>query len=399
MENLPDFFTKSIYLAGTNTKQFVGSKLRNWREDALELLEEFGYDGVVIIPEDNPEGSYHFPSSIDEKPQYLEQITWEQKWLNSVDAIVCWLPRSIPDNIGLASNVEVARYLTSGKLFAGSYPVGKDSDRNNYLKTIFQIENIVWYTELRECIKAALNFVGSGSTRTGTEREIPLKIWQHPSFKKWKTKLDSDFLDCELQSIKILYSFTASESKELFFWIAQPKILINKEDKRVKDNEFVVGRTDLCTTVVYTNDVDKLEDVSVVLVKEFRTATSGYVYEFPSGSVENASKDYASHALREFAEETGIEFDEPEKITVEEVGNLQCVSTLSAHKNHVYKIGVSSEVMQEIIDLTKGKTFGVEEDTERTYVEVKTIKEILDNSLLDWSMFGVLAKALFSITK
>lgn len=154
-ENLPNFITKSIYLAGTNAKNFVGSRLVNWRESVISMLEDFGYDGVVIIPEDNPDGSYKFPNSIEEKDRYLKQIEWEQKCLNSADAIIFWLPRSIPDNIGLASNFELAEYIDSGKIFVGSYPTDKDTDtdRNNYFKAIFKLKNISWYTRLDDCVR------------------------------------------------------------------------------------------------------------------------------------------------------------------------------------------------------------------------------------------------------
>jgi hypothetical protein len=69
------------------------------------------------------------------------------------------------------------------------------------------------------------------------------------------------------------------------------------------------------------------------------------------------------------------------------------LSTLSAHKAHLFSIELTPEEL-EYLESLKGKTFGVEEDTEKTYVEIKTVKEILNDELLDWSMMGMILSIL-----
>jgi hypothetical protein len=69
------------------------------------------------------------------------------------------------------------------------------------------------------------------------------------------------------------------------------------------------------------------------------------------------------------------------------------VATLSAHRCHLYKLELDEEQMNKIKE-QEGIVHGVEEDTERTYVEVFTVKEILSNNLLDWSNIGQILSVL-----
>lgn len=47
----------------------------------------------------------------------------------------------------------------------------------------------------------------------------------------------------------------------------------------------------------------------------------------------------------------------------------------------------------EELAITK-QTFGVDEDSEKTYVEVKTLREILENDEVDWSMIGMILNGI-----
>ena len=45
-------------------------------------------------------------------------------------------------------------------------------------------------------------------------------------------------------------------------------------------------------------------------------------------------------------------------------------------------------------DAASGRHHGVEADTERTYVEVRTVRELLARPLTDWSNLGMIFAAL-----
>lgn len=132
----------------------------------------------------------------------------------------------------------------------------------------------------------------------------------------------------------------------------------------------------------------------IVIIKEFRSPVrnkEGYVYELPSGSIELKGKA-VEQSFKEFEEETGVKLKNPKSAIL--IKERQCVSTFSSHTNTVYSYELSEEEIDKIGKDTKGKCFGIEEDTEMTYVEIQTVKEILDQNLLDWSMLGVLFEVI-----
>jgi len=68
---------------------------------------------------------------------------------------------------------------------------------------------------------------------------------------------------------------------------------------------------------------------------------------------------------------------------------------LSTHHAHLYAAELTGGEMAQAVALAKsGETFGLEEDTERTYVEVRTLREMVYTELVDWSMLGMIFKAL-----
>ena len=76
-EEMPETFTKSIFLAGPTPRN--KEEVDSWRPDALSILEDKGYDGVVFIPE---------PRDGEFKHNYDDQVSWEEKHLNIADCIV-----------------------------------------------------------------------------------------------------------------------------------------------------------------------------------------------------------------------------------------------------------------------------------------------------------------------
>ncbi|MFD1049798.1 hypothetical protein ACFQ1S_31830, partial [Kibdelosporangium lantanae] len=106
--------------------------------------------------------------------------------------------------------------------------------------------------------------------------------------------------------------------------------------------------------------------------------------ELPGGGVISGTP--AEQAVAEMAEETGIKLA-PERFRPHQV--RQVLATLLAHRQHVFTVELTAD---EIAFARENPgPHGIVEDSERTYVEVRTYGEILASELVDWSTLGVLA--------
>jgi 8-oxo-dGTP pyrophosphatase MutT (NUDIX family) len=130
----------------------------------------------------------------------------------------------------------------------------------------------------------------------------------------------------------------------------------------------------------------KLEDSKVVIVKEFRTPAAtedGFVRELVGGSSKKVEHPEVV-AAEEVLEETGFAVD-PGRLKYHQARQL--CATLSSYKSHFYSVELTDEEI-EWFESQKGIVHGVEEDTERTFIEVFSIKELVDNPNMDWVVMG-----------
>ena len=98
---------KSIFLAGPTPR---GEGVDSWRTMACEKLQEFGFEGVVYVPE---------YSTWKPKADYVDQAMWEREALISSTVILFWIPRSLPDMPAFTTNVEFGYWLHTGKVLYG----------------------------------------------------------------------------------------------------------------------------------------------------------------------------------------------------------------------------------------------------------------------------------------
>lgn len=375
-EDFPVSYTKSIFLAGPTPRS---SEVKSWRPEALRLLKASGYDGVVFVPETLEGGN---------SPNYPDQISWENEGLNRADCILFWVPRDLLTMPAFTTNHEHGEWFKSGKVVLGA-PV--NAPKMPYLqhKAFQQFEPQA--STLENTIKAALEMIGEGALRNGGECQVPLYIWRTSSFQAWydAQKKAGNRLD----GAKVVWTFRVGPKKEVvFFWALHVNIYIASEN-RYKNNEVVISRPDIYTMVMYRQG-RTLMDSTVVLVREFRspaTTADGFIWESPSGSSEQ-DLDPLELVAREVQEETGLKIDKS-RIIIH--SSRQMPSTLSAHKAHVFFV----EITEEELDLLRkqaGIAHGAVADTERTYVEIRTVKEILENDLVDWSMLGMILSVLVS---
>jgi 8-oxo-dGTP pyrophosphatase MutT (NUDIX family) len=377
---MPQSFSKSLFLAGPSSRN--KEEVPSWRPDAIKLLDDMGFDGIVFVPEGSDGGF---------KLDYDDQVGWEEKYLNACDCILFWIPRDLsPDSKGhpkmaaLTTNVEFGAWADSGKIVLGA---PEEAEKVSYLKHYAEKYNVPISDTLTDTLRSAMDKLGEGAERRGGERYIPLFIWKLPSFQSWyKAQTGAGNV---LETARLLYTFRPRFKDFVFLWVLQVNIYVSSED-RYKSNEFVLSRPDISSVCLWfnTDGSNGIFDDLVVLIKEFRSPAStpdGFIYELPSGSTIGNDTPEAI-AAEELHEETGLWLD-PSRLT--KVASRQLAGTLSAHKSHLYSVELTEEEL-EWLKSQKDIPHGVEKDTERTFVEIKTIKEILDEKLVDWTTLGMI---------
>lgn len=390
-EEMPTSFSKSIFLAGPTSRH---ASVPSWRPDALKILEDMGYDGVVFVPEDR-EGKVHL--------DYDHQIAWEEKHLNLVDCIVFWVPRDLspdpdgfPKRAALTTNIEWGVWEDSGKVVLGA---PEDAEKMAYLKHYAKEYKVPFSESLTETLRNAMEMVGEGAERSGGERYVPLFVWKLESFQDWYS-IQKEAGNV-LEDARLLFSFRPNYKQWVFLWILQVNIYVSAED-RFKTTDFVMARPDISSVVMYHHrptmdeygNSYEVGDTQVIIIKEYRPTAStrdGFVHELPGGS-SSKSKDAKETAAEEVHEETGFYLD-PERLKEHEA--RQMAPTFSAHKSHLYSVQLTEEEIQWF-QSQKDIPHGIEKDSERTFVEVKSIRQILDEKLVDWSSLGMIFSAVHS---
>lgn len=376
----PSQFTKSIFLAGPSPRDPAQP---NWRPEALAALEAMGYDGVVFVP---------LPRSGDWSHGYDAQVEWELAHLNMADVVLFWVPRS-KDLPALTTNVEFGAYFDTGKAILG-YP--KDATQMRYLDHLAKTESVTVCGTMEDTLRAAVERLGTGALRVGGERNVPLHIWKLQHFQGWfkAQKAAGNRLD----GARLLWSFRVGPAKGFTFaFVLRVDVHIASEGRN-KTNEFIFARPDISTVVAYRKR-PVLADTDVVLIREFRSparTADGFIREVPGGSSWKPGEDPFVTAAHELSEETGFNVD-PSRLR--KIGARQLCGTLSVHQAHVFACEVTAE---ELVALRKqqedGTVYGVVEDTERTYIEVQRLGDIIasGSNALDWSMLGMILTAVTS---
>ena len=379
----PESFSKSIFLAGPSPRRKDTS---SWRPEALRILEEKGYDGIVFVPEGPPKkGSSKYNPELSE--------AWEHKMIDMSDIMLFWVPRDLTivgyretKFPGFTTNVEFGHWVNSGKAVLG-YPPKAPNTR--YLKFMADKFHVPTFLTLEETIDKSLELVGDGALRTGGEREIPLFIWKLRAFQNWyqAQRNAGNRLDgAEVEWI----SRVRNKPEAIFAFALRPRIYIASED-RVKLNDPVVFRLDISSVVLYKRHSDPL-DSEIVLIKEFRSASStadGFIWELPGGS-SPFTTDPLEVATEEIKEEVGLEIAHNR---LEYLGSRQVAGTLSAHKSHTYSVELTDEELawaKNQKGIPHGADYPDNLTGERAYTEVLSLREIIKNNLTDWSNIGMI---------
>lgn len=376
----PSQFTKSLFLAGPSPRN---PDQPNWRPEALAALEAMGYDGVVFVP---------LPRNGDWSHGYDAQVEWELTHLNMADVALFWVPRS-KDLPAMTTNVEFGSFYDTGKAILG-YP--KEATQMRYLDHLAKTESVTVCGTMEDTLRAAVTRLGTGALRTGGERDVPLHIWKLQHFQGWFKAQRA--AGNHLHGARLLWSFRVGPAKGFTFaFVLRVDVHIESEGRN-KTNEFIFARPDISTVVAYRKR-EVLADTDIVLIREFRSparTADGFIREVPGGSSWKPGEDPFVTAAHELSEETGFNVD-PSRLR--KIGARQLCGTLSVHQAHVFACEVTAE---ELVALRKqqedGTVFGVVEDSERTYVEVQRLGDLIASAsnALDWSMLGMILTAVTS---
>jgi 8-oxo-dGTP pyrophosphatase MutT (NUDIX family) len=368
----------AVFLAGPTPRS---PDVPSWRPEALALLAEAGFRGAVFVPE---------TATGECSPDYDDQVEWERQGLNFADRILFWIPRDLERMPALTTNVEFGRWCTSGKVVLGFPP---SAPKNKYLKWLASVEGVPVYHTLRETIAAALDGSTDAPERRGGERHVPLHVWRTASFQAWHQSLQR--AGNSLEEARLLWSFCPRGTCHTFAHVLHARIWVAAEGRH-KDNEWVLSRPDISCVVLYHRPVqaDPL-DTQIVLVREFRAAArtaDGFIRELPGGSHAEAGWPPHEVALAEVHEETGLLLAGER---LRRVGSRQLAGTLSSHHGHVFAAELTDAELTGLRErATTGAVGGVAADTEQTFIEVVTVRELLGQGLADWATVGMVMQAL-----
>lgn len=407
----PESWTSAIFLAGPTPRDAM---TLSWRPEALRLLEEAGYDGVVMVPEVE-DGEWDAGADA-----YTDQVDWERAGLDMCDVILFWIPRAMDTMPGLTTNVEFGLYVSSGKIVLGApewaksirylesalfTATGEPDARRKTLEHTVQ----ACFTKLNKLLPGVFNgTVGAGfneqllSVRHGGERCVPLHIWKLDSFQSWYRS--QVMAGNRLDGAQLLWNFTLPKVGLVLSWVLKVNIWIASE-QRHKSNEYVFARTDISTvclwhrpisvTVRALTFIEALLSTEIVLIREFRSSArtpDGMVHEPPGGSSVKPGLDPLQVASEEVHDETGLIIPASR---FQALGSRQVAATVSAHHAHLFAAEVTTAEMSQAKTLAAAQVVnGVEEDSERTIVEVTSFGELLAGKLVDWSTLGMISQAI-----
>lgn len=373
-QKAPPSYSKSIFLVGPTPRS---KETPSWRPGMISHLKHAGYDGVVFTPE---------PCNGEWQGNYDNQVEWEKLNLERADLILAWVPRDLKDMPAFTTNVEFGKYVSSGKLLYGR-PI--DAPKCRYLDWLYQDHG---YEKPHACMldmaDEAVMRLGDGALRSAGERFVPLHIWNTPMFQKWHLAQK----DVVLEEAKVLWSHVIPKTKSVFAFSLWIKLWL-KEENRLK-SEFILSRSDLSCVVAFWRAPDLL-DSKIVFIKEFRLPvrnSRGVVCELPGGSSFKGEIDPLELAQAEFFEETGLQISADRFFQVK---SRQVVSTFSTHHAALFAIELTQEEIFQAEKLQeKYSVFGVAEDTERTRLSVRTLRDALLTDDIDWSMIGMVMSGL-----
>lgn len=140
----------SIFLAGPTYRDTDYSQ--SWRKDAVKILTDINFDGIVYIPE--------YPVNTPFNDNNIEkQTNWEWEALDCAGVILFWIPREINRLPGFTTNIEFGRYITKRpQTVILGYP--ENAQKMKYLELLYRKETGRAHAEtLEQTIEQAITLL------------------------------------------------------------------------------------------------------------------------------------------------------------------------------------------------------------------------------------------------
>jgi len=379
-EDLPQAYSASLFLGGPSGRAAEGG----WRSEALRLLAAQNFDGVVLLPEPRP-----LRTSIPA----AELMAWEDEALHHCDFILMWLgPESLSD---FSAIEQWGLWQRTGKVVLGT-PL-----EDGPLIASASRWRVPVVHSLQELTLLAQQLTSPGALRRRGERMVPLFLWRSPSFQSWLRALVQ--AGHRLDGIELEWTHRSRGiGRPPFLWAMRPAVQVRGE-RRQLTGEVVIGRADVSATVLYyRGQAASLLSTLVVVVREFRAAVrnrSGFAWMLPSGSAARAGEhvhDARTTAAQEVLEETGLRIPH-EKLQPVPLGDRQLLASLACHHAQLFRAALSDDQLAALRrTAAAGRPFGAT-PSERCYVSVRSVRELLAEPDLDWSHLGMLLYALHDL--
>jgi ADP-ribose pyrophosphatase YjhB (NUDIX family) len=288
----------------------------------------------------------------------------------------------------LTTNTEFGEWMKSHKV---SFGAPHSAPHTHYQRLKAEEYGSPTALTLGETLENAVAMLGKGERRTGGECFVPLHIWRTASFQTWYRAQRS--AGNRLDWAEVQWVFWVGPEKNIpFLWALHVHVWIDAEN-RSKTNEVIISRPDIGVICGYL-PAESLGETKIALIREFRSPASNsecVVWELPGGSSFKPVSDPRILAAHELEEETGLKGIDPDRLEVQIPRQL--ASTALTHKAHLFSVELTADEMKWLEEQS-GRAQGVIADTERTFVEIRTISEILADDLVDFSMLGMILSTI-----
>lgn len=158
-----------IFLAGPTVRAHQ-THLKSWRPDAIEIFEQLGFDGSIVIPE--------FLVRNEANLEKGEIPLWEFNSIRESDCVMFWVPRT-EETIGLTTNYELG-YWTARDRAKVVYGRPDNAYRISYPDILWTLDSEYYcdrasqaiYNTLENTVKAAMVVAAKQFERRSKEERL-----------------------------------------------------------------------------------------------------------------------------------------------------------------------------------------------------------------------------------
>jgi hypothetical protein len=378
-QQLPDSWLACVWL-GDSTPAALGSAASSWQAEVIKLLKQrWSENGRLVVLLQVPG-----PSSADGEGGNEGWAAWYERAVDIADAAAYWWPDGA--DLRLMSTTLSAWHDTRRVI----YGVSPGPMQASQVLSYSDRHSVSTVTSVVDMVNTILEKIGSGAYRRGGERDVPLSIWKTHSFQRWYKAQTA--ADNELMGARLVWTFNIGDNAPFpLYWALHIRMNVTSEG-RIKTNEVVISRPDISVMTLYQPG-RRVDDTNIVLIREFRSPAStpdGLVHELPGGSGPEASQ--LDQVVRETEEEVGLAID---KRRVRAYGSRQLAATVSAHQAYLFAAKITDEELS-LLRSMQSIPHGKAGDTERTWTEIRTFREIRQSQFVDWATIGMITEILLN---